>query len=65
MHLARVILHPDEFPTKECYPFNLRIFQETESIAFVRTTSYKDTEYYRIYRDFLNNQDKYLASLEK
>ena len=34
MHLKRVTIHPEKFPTIEHYPFNLNIFHETKSILF-------------------------------
>ena len=34
MHLTRVTLLSDQFPTKEGYPFNLDIFQRTNGITF-------------------------------
>ena len=34
MHIKRVDLHPEKFPTTEHYPFNLNIFHETKSILF-------------------------------
>ena len=34
MHLTRVTLLADQFPTKDRYPFNLAVFQRTNSIAF-------------------------------
>ena len=34
MHLKRVTIHPEKFPTTEHYPFNLTIFHETKSILF-------------------------------
>ena len=34
MHLKRVDLYPEKYPTKEHYPFNLNIFHETKSISF-------------------------------
>ncbi|MBM3237851.1 AAA family ATPase [Candidatus Poribacteria bacterium] len=34
MHLKRVNLYPEKYPTKEYYPFNLNIFQQTKSIEF-------------------------------
>lgn len=34
MHLTRVTLLADQFPTKEGYPFNLAIFQKTNGITF-------------------------------
>jgi predicted ATPase len=34
MHLNRVIFHPERYPTRECYPFHLPIYQQTRQIAF-------------------------------
>jgi len=34
MHLKRITIHPEKFPTTEHYPFNLNIFHETKSILF-------------------------------
>jgi len=34
MHLKRVDLCPEKYPTTEHYPFNLNIFSETKSISF-------------------------------
>ena len=34
MHLARVELHPERYPTTERYPFDLAIFQQTRALAF-------------------------------
>ena len=34
MHLKRICLHPDRYPTRSHYPFNLSIFQETVSLDF-------------------------------
>lgn len=34
MHVKRVTLLADQFPTKEGYPFNLAIFRETNGITF-------------------------------
>jgi predicted ATPase len=33
MHLKQVTLHPEKYPTRDCYPFNLPIFQQPQSIA--------------------------------
>ncbi|MEA3367177.1 MAG: AAA family ATPase [Planctomycetota bacterium] len=33
MHLTSVTLHPEAYPTREAYPFNLRLFQETRRLA--------------------------------
>ena len=34
MHLTNLRIHPEKFPTREQYPFNLPIFHETRSIEF-------------------------------
>jgi len=34
MHLNKVILHPQKYPDASCYPFNLSVLQQTESITF-------------------------------
>jgi predicted ATPase len=34
MHLKSVTLHPDKYPTRDRYPFNLPVFQQTERIIF-------------------------------
>jgi predicted ATPase len=34
MHLKQVTIHPEKFPTRDCYPFNLSIFQQSQSIPF-------------------------------
>ncbi|MCX5847272.1 MAG: AAA family ATPase [Deltaproteobacteria bacterium] len=34
MHLKSVTLHPSKYPTKDHYPFNVPVFQQTKSIAF-------------------------------
>ena len=34
MHLTGVTLHPAKFPTRDVYPFNLPVFQETGRIDF-------------------------------
>ncbi len=40
MHLKRVLLSPEEYPTRGHYPFNLRIFHETRSIEFHSPVSF-------------------------
>ena len=32
MHLKKVTLNPDKYPTRDHYPFNLDLFQQTRSI---------------------------------
>ncbi|MBN1101839.1 MAG: AAA family ATPase [Deltaproteobacteria bacterium] len=34
VHLSRLTLHSERFPTKDHYPFNQKIFQETRSLSF-------------------------------
>jgi len=34
MHLKKVTLFPEKYPTEEHYPFNLKLFRETGSIGF-------------------------------
>ncbi len=34
MHLKSVTLHPEKYPSEECYPFNLSLFRQTQPIVF-------------------------------
>ncbi|MBN2298942.1 MAG: AAA family ATPase [Deltaproteobacteria bacterium] len=34
MHIKNVMLHPQKFPTKDRYPFNLPIFHQTRELIF-------------------------------
>ena len=34
MHITDVSIHPNKFPTKEYYPFNLELFHKTDNINF-------------------------------
>ncbi len=34
MHLKSIVFHPERYPTREYYPFNLDIFHRTDSISF-------------------------------
>ena len=34
MHVKRVTLESDRYPTTDCYPFNTRLLQQTREIAF-------------------------------
>ncbi len=34
MHLKKVTLNPDKYPTRDHYPFNLEVFQKSQSIIF-------------------------------
>ena len=33
MHLKKVVLNPDRYPSQEYYPFNMELFQKTRSIT--------------------------------
>jgi predicted ATPase len=35
MHLKEVTFHPEKYPTLDCYPFNLSIFQQSQSIPLI------------------------------
>ena len=39
MHLKHVTLHPEKYPTRDCYPFNLSIFQQPQSISFTSSVT--------------------------
>jgi len=34
MHLKEVTFHPQQYPTRNCYPFNLPLFHETKQLTF-------------------------------
>jgi predicted ATPase len=34
MHLKEVTFHPQKYPVKDCYPFNLPLFHETKQVTF-------------------------------
>ena len=34
MHLKKIILHSEKYPTKDYYPFNQKIFRKTRSLCF-------------------------------
>jgi len=40
MHLKQVTLRHDRYPTREYYPFNLEIFEKTESIPFTSPVTF-------------------------
>jgi predicted ATPase len=40
MHLKKVTLCPEKFPTKEHYPFNLILIQETKSLTFTSPVTF-------------------------
>ena len=40
MHLEKITLHPDKFPTNELYPFNLEVLRKTELIAFTTPVTF-------------------------
>lgn len=40
MHLDHVAIHPEKFPATNRYPFNLRLFQVTDSISFLSPVTF-------------------------
>jgi len=40
MHLTKVTLNPEKYPTLEHYPFNLDLFQKNQSIAFTSPVTF-------------------------
>jgi predicted ATPase len=34
MHLKRLTLHTDKYPTRDCYPFSLPLFQQLDGLEF-------------------------------
>ena len=34
VHLKKVAFHPERYPTRECYPFDLAIFRESGPVSF-------------------------------
>ena len=40
MHICKVTLHPDKYPSRDCYPFNLSIFQGTVDLSFDRPVTF-------------------------
>jgi predicted ATPase len=40
MHLTKVTLNPEKYPTLEHYPFNLDLFQKGQSIAFTSPVTF-------------------------
>ena len=40
MHIKSVTLLQDAFPTRECYPFNLEIFNKTDNIQFLKPVTF-------------------------
>ncbi|MBN1366511.1 MAG: AAA family ATPase [Dehalococcoidales bacterium] len=40
MHLNRITISSQEFPTRDFYPFNLSILQNTDSISFTRPVTF-------------------------
>jgi predicted ATPase len=40
MHIQSLRLLHDTFPTGNCYPFNLKIFQQTEGLEFIRPVTF-------------------------
>ncbi len=40
MHIRSIQLLHDTFPTRNCYPFNLEIFQKTDTLEFLRPVTF-------------------------
>ena len=40
MHLKKTILHPEKYPTRDHYPFNLELFQKSQSISFTSPVTF-------------------------
>ncbi len=40
MHLRKVTLFPEKYPTHAYYPFNLSVFRQTESVAFHKPVTF-------------------------
>jgi predicted ATPase len=40
MHIRSILLLHDTFPTRDCYPFNLDIFQKTDKLEFIRPVTF-------------------------
>jgi predicted ATPase len=40
MHLNKVIINPQQFPTRDLYPFNLEVLQKTPGISFDRPVTF-------------------------
>jgi hypothetical protein len=50
MHLAKIILNTRDEPAGAGYPFNIP----------VKPIEYEQTDYFRVYRDFLTNRNEFL-----
>lgn len=40
LHLTKLAISPGQFPARDCYPFNLKIFNETRSIEFTTPVTF-------------------------
>lgn len=40
MHLTKVVLHPERYPTDEAYPFGLAVLRQTREIAFLSPVTF-------------------------
>jgi len=40
MHLNKVTLYPEKYPTKDHYPFNLEFIQTTQSLNFIAPVTF-------------------------
>ena len=40
MHIRKIILYPEKYPTKEKYPFNLKLLRETRELDFSKPVTF-------------------------
>lgn len=40
MHIKNIRIHGDRFPARDCYPFNLEIFEKTKSLELTRPVTF-------------------------
>ncbi|MBN2515463.1 MAG: AAA family ATPase [Deltaproteobacteria bacterium] len=40
MHLNKISLHPEKYPTDKYYPFNLKVFHQTKSMVFTSPVTF-------------------------
>jgi predicted ATPase len=40
MHVKRITIHPDKFPVRDAYPFNLKVIQKTPGLEFTAPVTF-------------------------
>jgi len=40
MHIRKITLYPEKYPTKDKYPFNLKLFRETRDLSFSKPVTF-------------------------